>query len=217
VALLDAGQKRPRGASLFASEAPRGLVWRIAQPSAVASLGLRLAWVALMILALAWLFSLCWDAEQGRVPLWSAALGVLVVAAWALTTRAWLIAALRVPAIDLHWLESTRDSAATWVDVQGQRVNVDVLIDLGLGLLVQCRWPDDGALNQAGESAGTLTRWVPASAASLEVRWRLFHARHEAVASSSLPLLDTQHVPQHQKGPMSAPSSSTTLRRKGPL
>jgi hypothetical protein len=217
VALLDVGQKRPRGASRLVSGTPPSLFWRIPQPSAEATLGLRLTWMALLALAVSWLVSLCLDAEQGRVPLWSAALGVLVVGAWALATRAWLIAALRVPALDLHWLESTRESPATWADAQGQAVKVDVLVDLGIGLLVQCRWQGCIPREEGVERPRALTRWVPASAASLEVRWRLFHARHEAVASSSLLLLDTQHAPQRQKGSMSAPTSSTTSRRKGPL
>jgi len=169
--------------------------------------------LVLLALGLTWLVSLCFDAEQGRVPVWSAVLGVLL--AWALATRAWLMAALRVPAVVLHWREATRELPASWVDAQGQRVKVDVMIDLGLGLLVQCRWPDGVSAAQGVEAPVVRTRWVPAAAASLEVRWRLFHARHEAVASSSLPLLDTQHAPQRQKGSMSAPSSSTTPCRKG--
>jgi hypothetical protein len=198
-------------------DGPLGVAWHIPEPSAMAVLGLRLTWLALLAFGLTWLVSLCMDAEAGRVPLWSAVLGVLVLGAWALATRAWLIAALRVPAIGLRWREATRERPATWVDARGRRVKVDVLIDLGPGLLVQCRWLDGRSVEQGDLAPHVLTRWVPAAAANLEVRWRLFHARHEAVASSSLPLLDTQHVPKRQKGSMSAPSSSTTSRRKGPL
>jgi hypothetical protein len=171
--------------------------------------------LALLTLGLSWWVSLCFDVEQGRIPAWSAALGALLVGAWAWATRAWLIAALRVPAIGLRWLEATRESPACWVDAQGQSVKIDVLIDLGLGLLVQCRWPGGALVGRQEALPSMLTRWVPACAASLEVRWRLFHARREAVASSSLHSPETQHVPQRQKGSMSAPSSSTTPRRKG--
>jgi hypothetical protein len=216
VALFDDGLRRPRrGASRPISGVPSGLAWCLPAPSAAATLGLRLTWLVLLALGLAWLVSLCIDAEQGRVPVWSAVLGVLLVGAWALATRAWLMAALRVPVVVLDWREATRELPAGWVDAQGQRVKVDVMIDLGLGLLVQCRWPNGVSAAQGVTGPSVRTRWVPAAAASLEVRWRLFHARHEAVASSSLPLLDTQHAPQRQKGSMSAPSSSTTPRRKG--
>jgi len=220
VAPVNLTQRRLEGASRSISTQPAALSWCLPAPSAAATLGLRLGWLALLALALAWLVALCLDAEQGRSPLWAPVLGVLVVGAWALATRAWLIAALRVPAMGLHWQEATREQPASWVDNQGVRVKVDVLVDLGVGLLVQCRWLDEPSsggseVARASLHAPVLTRWVPAKAACLEVRWRLFHARHEAVASSSLPSNETQHVPKRHQGVMSTPSSSTTTRRKG--
>lgn len=98
--------------------------WVLPRPSRSAIFGLRLAWLCLVILAVAWLVSLCVDAEQGRTPAWAALLGVLLVAAWSLATRAWLIAATRVPDLMLVWREANRDLPAAWCDDSGRSVTV---------------------------------------------------------------------------------------------
>ena len=191
------------------------LSWVLPRPSRSAIFGLRLAWLCLVILAVAWLVSLCVDAEQGRTPAWAALLGVLLVAAWSLATRVWLIAATRVPDLMLVWREATRDLPAAWCDDSGRSVKVEVLMDLGLGVLVQCRWQDQAS--DRPDASPMLTRWVPASAMRLEHRWRLFQARQEAVASSGLPSKGIQHVPQRQTGAMSSLRTPETVRRKGSL
>ncbi len=191
------------------------LSWVLPRPSRSAIFGLRLVWLCLVILSVAWLVSLCMDAERGRTPAWAALLGVLLVAAWSLATRAWLIAATRVPDLTLVWREAARDLPAAWCDEDGRLVKVEVLMDLGLGVLVQCRWQDQGA--ERLDALPMLTRWVPASALRLEHRWRLFQARQEAVASSGLPSKGIQHVPQRQTGAMSSLRTPETRRRKGSL
>jgi hypothetical protein len=191
------------------------LSWVLPRPSRAAIFGLRVVWLCLVMLALAWLVSLCVDARQGRTPLWAALLGVLLVAAWAVATRAWLIAATRVPDLVLFWHESTRDQRASWRDESGNTVKVEPLMDVGLGVLVQCRWQGDAGERAVG--ASTLTRWVPATSMCLAHRWRLFQARQEAVASSGLPPKGIQHVPQRQKGVMSSYSTQVSRHRKGPL
>jgi hypothetical protein len=191
------------------------LNWVLPRPSRSAIFGLRVVWLCLVMLGLAWLVSLCVDARQGRTPVWAALLGVLLLAAWAVATRAWLIAATRVPDLVLSWHESTRDQPAAWRDEFGDAVKLEPLMDLGLGVLVQCRWQARERARPEGPS--TMTRWVPASAMRLEHRWRLFQSRQEAVASSGLPSKGIQHVPQRQKGVMSSFSTPVSRRRKGPL
>lgn len=192
------------------------LRWVLPKPSREAVLGLRVAWLCLLMLSLAWLASLGVDAEQGRTPVWAALLGVLLVAGWALATRAWLIAATRVPDLALVWREANRDEPAAWCDERGQAVKVDVLMDLGFGVLVQCRWLNARSTRR-NDLPEPLTRWVPASAMTLEHRWRLFQSRQEGVASSGLPSKGIHNVPQRQSGVISSFSTPAPKRRRGPL
>jgi len=151
------------------------LRWHLPAPSRLEVLAVRLAWVALMVLALGWFVSVGWDVAAGRVPMWHGLLALLLVCAWAGVTLPLVRAVSTLSPLLLIWREADRDHEAAWLDVSGQQVHVRVLVDLGFGVGVRCTW-----------SVDTCVRWVPASALTTEVRWRLFQGRHQAVASSGL-------------------------------
>lgn len=151
------------------------LRWHLPAPSRLEVLAVRLAWLALMGLALGWFVSVGWDVATGRVPVWHGLLALLLVCAWAGVTLPLVRSVGTLPPVLLIWREADRDHEAAWLDVSGQPVHVRVLVDLGFGVGVRCTW-----------SVEARVRWVPASALTTEVRWRLFQGRHQAVASSGL-------------------------------
>lgn len=151
------------------------LRWQLPAPSRLEVKIVRLTWLVLMGLALAWLVSVGWDVATGRIPLWHVLLALLLVCAWAGVTLPLVRAVSTLSPLLLIWREADRDHEAAWIDVSGQQVCARALVDLGFGVWVRCTWP-----------AEVRVRWVPASALATEVRWRLFQRRHQAVASSGL-------------------------------
>ncbi len=170
------------------------LRWHLPEPSRREVLAVRLAWLALMGLALAWFVSVGWDVGAGRAPLWHGALALLLVMVWAGVTLPPVRAVSTLSPLSLVWREADRDHEAAWLDASAQPVSVRPLVDLGFGVWVRCTWMDD-----------TRVRWVPASALATEVRWRLFQRRHQAVASSGLLPDETSKLPSLSPRTANAP------------
>lgn len=172
------------------------LRWHLPAPSRLEVLAVRLAWVALMVLALGWFVSVGWDVATGRVPMWHGPLAMLLVLAWAGVTLPLVRSVGTLSPLLLIWREADRDHEACWLDVSGKPMHVRVLVDLGFGVGVRCSSP-----------AQVRVRWVPLSALTTEVRWRLFQGRHQAVASSGLLPDEKLQLPSLAQRPARTPQA----------
>jgi hypothetical protein len=175
------------------------LRWHLPAPSQREIQCVRLVWWMLLSLALGWLASVGWDVFTGRAPTWHGALALLLVGGWAWVTGPLVRSVSDLAPLCLTWREADRDHAAAWIDASERPVSVRPLVDLGVGVWV--RYTESDGVEASG------VRWVPASALSTEVRWRLFQQRHQAVASSGFLSDETSKLPSLATRTANAPQS----------
>ncbi|TBO32509.1 hypothetical protein EYS42_04780 [Aquabacterium lacunae] len=149
------------------------LTWHLPAPSARQVFVFRVLCAVLATVATAWWVSLMWDIFKGRMAVVAIPVSLTVLGLWALEVQRQVRHLLEALPIELHWVPAHDDFRAGWFTPQGTPARVQVLADIGPWLWLRCR-------------IGGRWHWRLVSAEQLSppLRWRLFHGKGQAVASS---------------------------------